>query len=191
MKFHFDFCFFFFFQAEDGIRDAQESRGLGDVYKRQPLTYPRTDHGHRLRSRITTRSSRIIHKRVDLNEILLAGRMRLSPYIGESVFEIDQIGISIHFVGGTLNLTRAIRHASIPTAHMSSINHPCMIVIERASSIRTIVHRVVVENHVATRPAIILSRSSGATVVRDSRPHIALRWIGIEEVPEGLHVDPT
>ncbi len=27
--------FGFFFQAEDGIRDAQESRGLGDVYKRQ------------------------------------------------------------------------------------------------------------------------------------------------------------
>ena len=26
---------FFFFQAEDGIRDAQESRELGDVYKRQ------------------------------------------------------------------------------------------------------------------------------------------------------------
>src|SRR5665254_9469 len=25
----------FFCQAEDGIRDAQESRGLGDVYKRQ------------------------------------------------------------------------------------------------------------------------------------------------------------
>eukprot|EP00658_Telonema_sp_P-2_P021954 TRINITY_DN18761_c0_g1_i1.p1 TRINITY_DN18761_c0_g1~~TRINITY_DN18761_c0_g1_i1.p1 ORF type:complete len:334 (+),score=41.85 TRINITY_DN18761_c0_g1_i1:43-1044(+) len=30
---------FFFFQAEDGIRDAQESRGLGDVYKRQ-LPHP-------------------------------------------------------------------------------------------------------------------------------------------------------
>ena len=29
------FGFVFFFQAEDGIRDAQESRGLGDVYKRQ------------------------------------------------------------------------------------------------------------------------------------------------------------
>eukprot|EP00658_Telonema_sp_P-2_P039032 TRINITY_DN27902_c0_g1_i2.p1 TRINITY_DN27902_c0_g1~~TRINITY_DN27902_c0_g1_i2.p1 ORF type:complete len:208 (-),score=51.96 TRINITY_DN27902_c0_g1_i2:66-689(-) len=29
--------FVFFFQAEDGIRDAQESRGLGDVYKRQVL----------------------------------------------------------------------------------------------------------------------------------------------------------
>ena len=28
-------CYVFFFQAEDGIRDAQESRGLGDVYKRQ------------------------------------------------------------------------------------------------------------------------------------------------------------
>ena len=29
---------FLFFQAEDGIRDAQESRGLGDVYKRQVST---------------------------------------------------------------------------------------------------------------------------------------------------------
>ena len=33
------FVFFFcvvFFQAEDGIRDLVRSRGLGDVYKRQP-----------------------------------------------------------------------------------------------------------------------------------------------------------
>ena len=30
----------FFFQAEDGIRDAQESRGLGDVYKRQLYAMP-------------------------------------------------------------------------------------------------------------------------------------------------------
>ena len=29
----------FFCQAEDGIRDAQESRGLGDVYKRQLKDY--------------------------------------------------------------------------------------------------------------------------------------------------------
>ena len=26
-----------FFQAEDGIRDVERSRGLGDVYKRQDL----------------------------------------------------------------------------------------------------------------------------------------------------------
>ncbi len=29
------FEYFFFFQAEDGIRDRSPSRGLGDVYKRQ------------------------------------------------------------------------------------------------------------------------------------------------------------
>eukprot|EP00831_Metopus_contortus_P056102 TRINITY_DN4773_c0_g1_i5.p1 TRINITY_DN4773_c0_g1~~TRINITY_DN4773_c0_g1_i5.p1 ORF type:complete len:306 (-),score=47.43 TRINITY_DN4773_c0_g1_i5:159-1076(-) len=34
--------FFFFFQAEDGIRDVERSRGLGDVYKRQ---YQRRVHG--------------------------------------------------------------------------------------------------------------------------------------------------
>src|SRR5665647_2071708 len=28
---------FFFFQAEDGIRDRSPSRGLGDVYKRQSM----------------------------------------------------------------------------------------------------------------------------------------------------------
>ena len=33
----FCFCLFFFFQAEDGIRDLVRSRGLGDVYKRQVL----------------------------------------------------------------------------------------------------------------------------------------------------------
>ena len=31
------YCLFFFFQAEDGIRDLVRSRGLGDVYKRQVL----------------------------------------------------------------------------------------------------------------------------------------------------------
>ena len=30
---------FFFFQAEDGIRDLVRSRGLGDVYKRQLLAH--------------------------------------------------------------------------------------------------------------------------------------------------------
>ena len=30
---------FFFFQAEDGIRDLVRSRGLGDVYKRQGDTW--------------------------------------------------------------------------------------------------------------------------------------------------------
>ena len=31
--------FFFFFQAEDGIRDLVRSRGLGDVYKRQVIFF--------------------------------------------------------------------------------------------------------------------------------------------------------
>ena len=34
------FSMFFFFQAEDGIRDLVRSRGLGDVYKRQRVHVP-------------------------------------------------------------------------------------------------------------------------------------------------------
>ena len=33
------FVFFFFFKAEDGIRELVRSRGLGEVYKRQPYAY--------------------------------------------------------------------------------------------------------------------------------------------------------
>ena len=36
--------FFFFFQAEDGIRDLVRSRGLGDVYKRQVKIFQIRDH---------------------------------------------------------------------------------------------------------------------------------------------------
>eukprot|EP00831_Metopus_contortus_P012527 TRINITY_DN15039_c0_g1_i7.p1 TRINITY_DN15039_c0_g1~~TRINITY_DN15039_c0_g1_i7.p1 ORF type:complete len:248 (+),score=45.75 TRINITY_DN15039_c0_g1_i7:71-814(+) len=35
------YCVFFFFQAEDGIRDVERSRGLGDVYKRQTYQHPK------------------------------------------------------------------------------------------------------------------------------------------------------
>ena len=39
-------CFgFFFFQAEDGIRDLVRSRGLGDVYKRKALLVERPVEG--------------------------------------------------------------------------------------------------------------------------------------------------
>ena len=33
-----------FFQAEDGIRDVERSRGLGDVYKRQFLSCEGVDN---------------------------------------------------------------------------------------------------------------------------------------------------
>ena len=40
---HFLVCVFFFFQAEDGIRDLVRSRGLGDVYKRQGISCKSTE----------------------------------------------------------------------------------------------------------------------------------------------------
>ena len=51
---HFDlqfylFLFFFFFQAEHGIRDLVRSRGRGDVYKRQ------ADHGSHAETSLSTR----------------------------------------------------------------------------------------------------------------------------------------
>ena len=43
---------FFFFQAEDGIRDLVRSRGLGDVYKRQGARGTVTRVGERRTARL-------------------------------------------------------------------------------------------------------------------------------------------
>ena len=63
----------FFFQAEDGIRDAQESRGLGDVYKRQEwmrasfskdspdMTFSRRELSFSLVSRSAVKELSLIH----------------------------------------------------------------------------------------------------------------------------------
>ena len=54
------FIIFFFFQAEDGIRDLVRSRGLGDVYKRQPrrlaICWPAGDGSGSRGSRLARRA---------------------------------------------------------------------------------------------------------------------------------------
>eukprot|EP00831_Metopus_contortus_P033601 TRINITY_DN2691_c0_g1_i4.p2 TRINITY_DN2691_c0_g1~~TRINITY_DN2691_c0_g1_i4.p2 ORF type:complete len:106 (+),score=37.53 TRINITY_DN2691_c0_g1_i4:77-394(+) len=75
-------CFFFFFQAEDGIRDVERSRGLGDVYKRQPkdlrflsqeeLEAFTTQHGFICYSRVSAKTGEYVQESFEilLKEIL-------------------------------------------------------------------------------------------------------------------------
>ena len=51
--FCFLFFYVFFFQAEDGIRDLVRSRGLGDVYKRQPFGPKNPNTSPRFISKLT------------------------------------------------------------------------------------------------------------------------------------------
>eukprot|EP00831_Metopus_contortus_P044723 TRINITY_DN35863_c0_g1_i2.p1 TRINITY_DN35863_c0_g1~~TRINITY_DN35863_c0_g1_i2.p1 ORF type:complete len:296 (+),score=53.14 TRINITY_DN35863_c0_g1_i2:30-917(+) len=72
--------FFFFFQAEDGIRDVERSRGLGDVYKRQ---YQRRVHGNKYFGKIMDRekeqrSIAIAGARVDE---ILGGEVLMNAHI--------------------------------------------------------------------------------------------------------------
>ena len=66
-------AFFFFFQAEDGIRDLVRSRGLGDVYKRQIENLYVLDRGQRrlftLANLLPRALSARLHKWVDLSLI--------------------------------------------------------------------------------------------------------------------------
>ena len=62
---------FFFFQAEDGIRDLVRSRGLGDVYKRQA-------HGDVLAGVITDMGEISAQAVVLATGTYLGGRVHLS-----------------------------------------------------------------------------------------------------------------
>ena len=56
--------FFFFFQAEDGIRDLVRSRGLGDVYKRQEQIRDARDPGvHRVSAHRSLRAHALDRRR--------------------------------------------------------------------------------------------------------------------------------
>ena len=57
-------CMFFFFQAEDGIRDLVRSRGLGDVYKRQDVYTNAADKKKALT--IATELYNMVEKKKDL-----------------------------------------------------------------------------------------------------------------------------
>mgnify|MGYP003380840780 CR=1 FL=1 len=59
---------FFFFQAEDGIRDLVRSRGLGDVYKRQ---------AHRL-SMVSSRVSPLLAEDLLISRLITSADKRLA-----------------------------------------------------------------------------------------------------------------
>mgnify|MGYP003381600051 CR=1 FL=1 len=57
---------FFFFQAEDGIRDLVRSRGLGDVYKRQALAVQLAVRDGRFREQASGTTFDQVHGWADL-----------------------------------------------------------------------------------------------------------------------------
>ena len=63
------FSVFFFFQAEDGIRDLVRSRGLGDVYKRQLRKFKKTNQS----TCINLRPIVVKGQRVSEGEVLCEG----------------------------------------------------------------------------------------------------------------------
>ena len=76
-------CVFFFFQAEDGIRDLVRSRGLGDVYKRQ-----RTIIRELL---VFARQGRPGRARVNLNRIIMDELALFETLCGRSCVEIRRV----------------------------------------------------------------------------------------------------
>ena len=68
-------CVFFFFQAEDGIRDLVRSRGLGDVYKRQRL-----NKGEQITAKSTSESgpNGLKRGRTDPSSFLLSNKAKPS-----------------------------------------------------------------------------------------------------------------
>src|SRR5665647_3389367 len=89
--------FFFFFQAEDGIRDRSPSRGLGDVYKRQGEVFV-TDDGAETDLDLG-HYERFIDESLNVNSNVTTGKVywnviskeRKGEYLGQTVQVIPHI----------------------------------------------------------------------------------------------------
>ena len=77
----------FFFQAEDGIRDAQESRGLGDVYKRQP-------------QEVASRIESFLQRKKNQPRGFNSGSMFKNPPGSAAGYLIEQAGLKGFRIGG-------------------------------------------------------------------------------------------
>ena len=88
-------CFFFFFQAEDGIRDLVRSRGLGDVYKRQRLVWANRLSGELVQPFGSTDVVPLSQR------VFLGGRNSLRGFSRNSVGPRGELG---NVVGGDLGL---------------------------------------------------------------------------------------
>eukprot|EP00658_Telonema_sp_P-2_P019675 TRINITY_DN17760_c0_g1_i9.p1 TRINITY_DN17760_c0_g1~~TRINITY_DN17760_c0_g1_i9.p1 ORF type:complete len:1714 (+),score=402.69 TRINITY_DN17760_c0_g1_i9:83-5224(+) len=104
--------FFFFFQAEDGIRDAQESRGLGDVYKRQVSTQ---STGTQWPLMITCFEQ---IRDYDHNEFWISSLPYTCTYVGFMVLSTILEGTIGHFLPSEV-MTRY--HAQFPDASITGV----------------------------------------------------------------------
>ena len=112
-----------FFQAEDGIRDVERSRGLGDVYKRQ-LFHPEAQAGARglLQGRGNKRRRRF-----------RAGGPLLTLADGQcaGVFQCLLVGT------GIVAIVRTERHTVMPVsythlrAHETSLHLVCRLLLKK------------------------------------------------------------
>ena len=90
------FSFFFFFQAEDGIRDLVRSRGLGDVYKRQAACFAQlTSSGIRniMPSYIRNASQHFLIAQKLLRQNLRAERLGCLLYTSDAADERSSVDL--------------------------------------------------------------------------------------------------
>ena len=108
---------FFFFQAEDGIRDLLRSRGLGDVYKRQ------------IRATSSPRNSSVVSRRGARRRERFASSTSQSARICGTLLTSASAAATIVFPVPPLPLTTASRipgygpytHLTLPTLNAVSI----------------------------------------------------------------------
>ena len=93
-------CFFFFFQAEDGIRDRSPSRGLGDVYKRQ-VRNAEKDQGTGTSEPSLTCRERILKK---IGCLSYGTKEERTKEIVKAITELRQeLNLSLAFILDTIN----------------------------------------------------------------------------------------
>eukprot|EP00658_Telonema_sp_P-2_P010954 TRINITY_DN14168_c0_g1_i1.p1 TRINITY_DN14168_c0_g1~~TRINITY_DN14168_c0_g1_i1.p1 ORF type:complete len:454 (-),score=122.09 TRINITY_DN14168_c0_g1_i1:176-1537(-) len=164
---------FFFFQAEDGIRDAQESRGLGDVYKRQVSTQSTGGEAQAEMSACEQHEARIR----ELEDRLIEAEMELQRTRDELTHSRQEI----HVIAGQLKHARKARRGTfnledrkLTIMHFNDVYHiapretePCGGAARVAALIREMrrEHPLVICSGDMLGPSLISSITKGSHMI--------------------------